>query len=103
MQLPQSFEKREQLATKSQAVEVFLTKITIYAAIIKCVLDSELRALNNSFDAILENHKEEISPCMLTILLGLRDDLGSEQTFKHLPATRHQYWSVRPVGLGVTR
>lgn len=33
-----------------------------------------LRALNNSFDAILENRKEEISPRMRNILLGLRSD-----------------------------
>jgi len=33
-----------------------------------------LRALNNSFDAILENRKEEISPRMREILLGLRSD-----------------------------
>ena len=33
-----------------------------------------LRALNNSFDAILENRKEEISPRMRSILLGLRTD-----------------------------
>jgi len=33
-----------------------------------------LRALNNSFDAILENRKEEISLRMRSILLGLRSD-----------------------------
>lgn len=33
-----------------------------------------LRALNNSFDSILENRKEEISPRMRNILLGLRSD-----------------------------
>lgn len=33
-----------------------------------------LRALNNSFDAILDNRRDEISPRMRTILLGLRND-----------------------------
>lgn len=33
-----------------------------------------LRALNNSFDAILENRRDEISPRMREILLGLRSD-----------------------------
>ena len=33
-----------------------------------------LRTLNNSFDAILENRTEEISPRMRSILLGLRTD-----------------------------
>lgn len=33
-----------------------------------------LRALNNSFDAILDNRRDEISPRMCEILLGLRSD-----------------------------
>lgn len=33
-----------------------------------------LRALKNSFDAILEQREDEISPCMRAILLGLRSD-----------------------------